>query len=129
MVVRKAIAAKPEPQVQVEKAGKVTHRFVQHDVHDFAWTADRRSARPLVETWTGPGSPTVTVQVLYPPEYEASAKPAMKAAKAVMARPEPFRAVSYSRRKLDAPRSVPHLLRLPGCRTSSSQVSGRRAPA
>ncbi|MCS0597612.1 M1 family metallopeptidase [Massilia agri] len=64
-----------------EKNGMVTRRYVQHDVHDFAWTADKRSAPPLVETWTGPGSPTVTVQVLYPPEYEASAKPAMKAAK------------------------------------------------
>ncbi|RZA34412.1 MAG: M1 family peptidase [Lysobacteraceae bacterium] len=65
----------------VENKGMLTHRYVQHDVHDFAWTADKRSARPLVETWTGPGSPAVTVQVLYPPEYEASAKPAMKAAK------------------------------------------------
>ena len=59
----------------------VTHRYVQHDVHDFAWTADKRSAAPMVETWTGPGSPAVTVQVLYPPEYAASARPAMKAAK------------------------------------------------
>ena len=65
----------------VEQKGMLTHRYVQHDVHDFAWTADKRSAAPLVETWTGPGSPTVTVQVLYPPEYRASAKPAMKAAK------------------------------------------------
>lgn len=65
----------------VEKNGMRTHHYVQHDVHDFAWTADRRSARPLVETWTGPGSPTVTVQVIYPPEYAASAEPAMKAAK------------------------------------------------
>jgi hypothetical protein len=65
----------------VEKNGMLTHRYVQHDVHDFAWTADKRSAAPLVETWTGPGSPLVSVQVLYPPEYEASARPAMKAAK------------------------------------------------
>jgi len=65
----------------VEKNGLVTHRYVQHDVHDFAWTADKRTAEPLVETWTGPGSPTVTVQVLYPPEFEASARPALKAAK------------------------------------------------
>ncbi|MCC2954569.1 M1 family metallopeptidase [Massilia sp. IC2-477] len=65
----------------VEKNGMLTHRYVQHDVHDFAWTADRRSAKPLVETWTGPGSPTVRVEVIYPPEYEASARPAMKAAK------------------------------------------------
>ena len=26
----------------VERDGKVTHRFVQDDVHDFAWTADKR---------------------------------------------------------------------------------------
>jgi hypothetical protein len=64
-----------------EKNGMLTHRYVQGDVHDFAWTADKRSARPLVETWTGPGSPTVTVTMLYPPEYVASAAPAMKAAK------------------------------------------------
>jgi hypothetical protein len=64
-----------------EKNGMLTHRYVQGDVHDFAWTADKRSARPMVETWTGPGSPNVTVTVLYPPEYLASAAPAMKAAK------------------------------------------------
>ena len=68
-----------------EKDGMLTHRYVQHDVHDFAWTADKRSGPPLVETWTGPGSPTVTVQVLYPAEYEASARPAMKAAKESLA--------------------------------------------
>ena len=65
----------------VDKQGMVTRRYVQHDVHDFAWTADRRSAPPLVDTWTGPGSPAVTVQVLYPQEYAASARPALKAAK------------------------------------------------
>ena len=65
----------------VEKDGMLTHRFVQGDVHDFAWTADRRTAKPMVDTWTGPGSPQVTVTVLYPPEYAASAAPALKAAK------------------------------------------------
>lgn len=65
----------------VEKDGMLTHRFVQGDVHDFAWTADKRTAKPLVDTWTGPGSPQVTVTVLYPPEYAASAAPALKAAK------------------------------------------------
>ncbi|MDN4052488.1 M1 family metallopeptidase [Massilia sp. YIM B02763] len=65
----------------VEKNGMLTHRYVQGDVHDFAWTADKRTAKPLVDTWTGPGSPTVTITVLYPPEYEASAKPALKASK------------------------------------------------
>ena len=65
----------------VEKDGMLTQRFVQGDVHDFAWTADRRTAKPMVDTWTGPGSPQVTVTVLYPPEYVASAAPALKAAK------------------------------------------------
>lgn len=65
----------------VEKDGMQTHRFVQGDVHDFAWTADKRTAKPIVDTWTGPGSPQVTVTVLYPPEYAASAAPALKAAK------------------------------------------------
>ncbi len=63
----------------VEKDGKVTHRYVQGDVIDFAWTADKRSAKPLVGTWTGPGSPPVSIKVLYPPEYAASAAPALKA--------------------------------------------------
>jgi hypothetical protein len=67
--------------IPVEKNGMLTHRYVQGDVHDFAWTADKRTATPMVQTWTGPGSPNVTVTVLYPPEYAASAAPAMKAAK------------------------------------------------
>jgi hypothetical protein len=76
------VGATGEPQgAPAEKDGMLTHRYVQGDVHDFAWTADKRSARPMVETWTGPGSPKVTVTVLYPPEYAASAAPAMKAAK------------------------------------------------
>jgi hypothetical protein len=76
------VGATGEPQgAPVEKNGMLTHRYVQGDVHDFAWTADKRSAKPMVETWTGPGSPKVTVTVLYPPEYAASAAPAMKAAK------------------------------------------------
>ncbi|MEZ4363294.1 MAG: M1 family metallopeptidase [Kofleriaceae bacterium] len=65
----------------VERNGLVTHRFVQGDVHDFAWTADSRTAPPLVDTWTGPGSPEVKVRVLFPPEYRASAAPALQATK------------------------------------------------
>src|SRR3546814_7351530 len=49
----------------VERDGKVTHRFVQGDVHDFAWTADKRYAEPLVGHYEGPGSPRVTVRVLF----------------------------------------------------------------
>lgn len=61
--------------------GMLTHRYVQDDVHDFAWTADTRSAPPLVDTWSGPGSPPVTLTVLYPPEFKASAAPALQATK------------------------------------------------
>jgi hypothetical protein len=61
--------------------GMLTHHYVQDDVHDFAWTADTRSAPPMVDSWTGPGSPPVTLTVLYPPEYKASAAPALQAAK------------------------------------------------
>ncbi|HEY1147951.1 MAG TPA: M1 family metallopeptidase [Pseudoduganella sp.] len=64
-----------------EKDGKLTHHYVQGDVHDFAWTADKRTARPLVDTWTGPGSPQVKITVLFPPEYESNAAPALKATK------------------------------------------------
>jgi hypothetical protein len=63
------------------KNGMLTHRFVQGDVHDFAWTADKRTAKPMVDSWTGPGSPQVAITVLYPPEYAASAAPALQAAK------------------------------------------------
>ncbi|MDB5918655.1 MAG: peptidase [Massilia sp.] len=65
----------------IEKNGMVTRRYVQGDVHDFAWTADNRSAPPLEGSWSGPGSPTVKLTVIYPPEYVASAAPAMQAAK------------------------------------------------
>lgn len=67
--------------IPVEKNGMVTHRYVQGDVHDFAWTADSRSAPPVTDTWTGPGSPTVKLTVIHPPEMAAAAAPAMQAAK------------------------------------------------
>lgn len=63
----------------VERDGKVTHRFVQGDVHDFAWTADKRYAEPLVGHYEGPGSPRVTVRVLYTPDYASNARPALEA--------------------------------------------------
>ena len=62
----------------VEKDGKVTHRYVQHDVHDFAWTADNRYAKPLVKTWNGPNGP-VQVSVLYTPDYISNAQPVLQA--------------------------------------------------
>lgn len=63
----------------VAKDGKLTYHYVQGDVHDFAWMADNRTAKPLETTWTGPGSPTVKVKVLFPPEYESNAAPVLKA--------------------------------------------------
>lgn len=68
-----------EQGAPVEKDGKLTYRFVQGDVHDFAWTADNRTAKPLEGEYKGPGSPTVKVKVLYPPEYESNAAPVLKA--------------------------------------------------
>ncbi len=62
----------------VEHAGQVTHHYVQNDVHDFAWTADKRYAKPLVKTWNGPLGP-VEVKVLYHPEYTSNAQPVLQA--------------------------------------------------
>ena len=67
------------------KNGMATHHYVQGDVHDFAWTADKRTSAPLRDTWTGPGSPMVNITVLYPPDMKASAAPALKAAKESLA--------------------------------------------
>ncbi|MFZ2988435.1 M1 family aminopeptidase, partial [Ideonella sp.] len=62
-----------------ERDGWVTHRYVQGDVHDFAFTADSRTAPPLEAKWTGPGSPEVSVRVLFPPEYAHNAPRVLKA--------------------------------------------------
>jgi hypothetical protein len=59
--------------------GRSTYHYTQGDVHDFAWTADSRSAPPLEGQYTGSGSPPVQVRVLYPPEEAASAAPVLKA--------------------------------------------------
>ncbi|SFU67431.1 M1 family metallopeptidase [Pseudoduganella namucuonensis] len=72
----------------VEKNGMLTHHYVQGDVHDFAWTADKRFAAPLTATWRGPADGAakgeaqapVAIRVLYTPEYAASAAPSLKAA-------------------------------------------------
>jgi len=68
-----------EQGAPVEAAGKVTHHFMQGDIHDFAWMSTDDFAPPLERTYNGPGSPPVTVKVFYPPEYAASAEPAMQA--------------------------------------------------
>ncbi len=72
-------SAGQEQGAPVEQNGLVTRRFVQADVHDFAWMAAGDYAPPLQGSYDGPGSPHVTVQVFYPPEYAASAEPALRA--------------------------------------------------
>ena len=67
-----------EQGAPVEEGDKVTHHFVQTDVEDFAWVA-APGYKVEHTSWTGPGSPKVDVQVIYPPEYEASAQPVLKA--------------------------------------------------
>lgn len=62
----------------VQEGQDLTWHFIQGDVHDFAWMA-APGYRTLDGEYTGPGSPRVKVRVVYPPEYEASAKPVLKA--------------------------------------------------
>ncbi|MDI1253930.1 M1 family metallopeptidase [Thermomonas sp.] len=62
----------------VEHDGKMTSRYVQGDVHDFAWTADNRYAKPMTKVWKGPNGP-VLVSVLYTTEYESNAEPVLQA--------------------------------------------------
>jgi hypothetical protein len=84
----------------VLQEGMAIHHFKQADVHDFAWTADNRTAPPLVSTWTGPGSPPVTITVLYPKELASNAAPAMLATKQALTYfsaklgPYPYRTVT-----------------------------------
>ncbi|GGX91642.1 M1 family peptidase [Massilia dura] len=69
----------------VERDGLVTHHYAQGDVHDFAWTADSRTAPPLRATWTGrdPAGKTrpVAITVLYPPDYASNAAPVLEMTK------------------------------------------------
>ncbi|HLO95728.1 MAG TPA: M1 family metallopeptidase, partial [Burkholderiaceae bacterium] len=62
-----------------KEGGRSIHRFVQGDVHDFAWTADKRTAPPLTGRWSFPGSPEVTIKVLSPPEYAHTMPTVLKA--------------------------------------------------
>ena len=62
-----------------KEGGRSIHRFVQGDVHDFAWTADKRTAQPLTGRWSFPGSPEVTIKVLSPPEYAHTMPSVLKA--------------------------------------------------
>lgn len=68
-----------ELEAPVENGALTTHHFIQNDVHEFAWTADSRTAAPLEGSYEGPGSPKVRVKILFPPEYASNAAPALKA--------------------------------------------------
>jgi len=57
----------------------LAHRYLQDDVHDFAWTAWDGFAPPLDAEWSHEGSPRVKVRVLHPPEYSSSAQLTLKA--------------------------------------------------
>ncbi len=63
----------------VAHGDSLTHHFVQGDVHDFAWTADNRTAPALEGEYKGEGSPTVKVRVLFPPEYAQDGPAVLKA--------------------------------------------------
>jgi hypothetical protein len=56
----------------------VLHHFHQDDVHDVAFTMWDGFAPPLRGSYDGPGSPHVDVQVLYPPEWQSSARAALQ---------------------------------------------------
>ncbi|PJK09970.1 peptidase M1 [Lysobacteraceae bacterium NML08-0793] len=58
--------------------GRAIYRYVQGEVHDFAWMADNRTAKPLQAQWKNPAGGSVQVQVLYPPEYADQAPRVMQ---------------------------------------------------
>jgi hypothetical protein len=72
-------SAGEEEGAPVTKDGWTTHRFVANDVHDFAWMTVDNFAPPLDGAIDVPGGGHTIVKVFYPPEYAASAKPALKA--------------------------------------------------
>jgi hypothetical protein len=61
-----------EREVRENGDGTSTHRFVQEDVHDFAWTT---SPKYLVKTarFEQPGLPTVEIRLLLQPEHAGQA--------------------------------------------------------
>ena len=62
-----------EQGAPVETPEGTRHRFVQGDVHDFAFAAWDQF-QTLTGTYQGPGSPKVAVKVLYPKEFAKAAR-------------------------------------------------------
>jgi len=57
-----------EQEVQQHGDGSATHRYVQEDVHDFAWTASRRFLERKGR-FEEPGYPSVELRLLLQPEH------------------------------------------------------------
>ncbi|PJK10694.1 peptidase M1 [Lysobacteraceae bacterium NML120232] len=72
------VAATGELKEKRVRHGRALYRYVQADVHDFAWMADNRTAKPLQAQWKNPAGGSVQVQVLYPPEYADQAPRVMQ---------------------------------------------------
>lgn len=60
--------------------GTETHRYVQEDVHDFAWVASRRLVERLGR-FDEPGYPPVDIRLLVQPEHEAQSARYIEATK------------------------------------------------
>jgi hypothetical protein len=63
--------------------GTVTHRYVQEDVHDFAWTASRRFLEKK-DRFADPGYPPVEIRLLVQPEHEHLSARYLEATKAAL---------------------------------------------
>ncbi|MFQ5741441.1 MAG: M1 family metallopeptidase [Acidobacteriota bacterium] len=72
-----------EQGVTEEDRGSATHRYLQEDVHDFAWTTspDYREAH---ERFDVPGLQAVDLRLLYQPEHEGQVARHFRAAKAAL---------------------------------------------
>jgi hypothetical protein len=72
-----------EQSATAAAGGTTTHRFVEHDVHDFAWTTSP-DYLDLHQRLDMPGLPSVDVRLLLQPEHRALADRHFAAARAVL---------------------------------------------
>jgi hypothetical protein len=72
-----------EVETEAHGDGTASHRFVQEDVHGFAWTAspDYLERR---ETFEEPGLPPVEIRLLLQPEHERQAERHLEATRAAL---------------------------------------------
>lgn len=62
------VGATGREEETTEADGQTTHRFVQEDVHDFAWTASPRFSEHT-RTFSSPGMPEVEMRLLLMPDH------------------------------------------------------------